>query len=71
MAERGWIPAEREPKEKGNYRVKVVRNAVGLPEFAETTALWTRDEGWEFTDGLIAPERSRVTAWKPLEEESS
>jgi hypothetical protein len=67
MATADWIPVDRQPEQTGKtYRVRVRRTVLGLPEVAETTAMWTAD-GWEFTDGLLAPERSRVTAWKPVE----
>jgi hypothetical protein len=61
----GWIPAQQHPDHEGEeYRVRAFRPVLGIPEEVETTAMWT-DEGWEFTDGLMQPEKYRVTAWKP------
>ena len=71
MTESGWITAEHEPEQLGGtYLVRVQKLVMGIPEVSETTAMWT-SEGWEFADGLFAPGKSRVLAWRMVETTSS
>lgn len=71
ITETGWITAEHEPEQTGGtYQVRVQKMVMGLPEVSETTAMWT-SEGWELADGLFAPGKSRVLAWRPVETTTS
>ena len=64
MTDAGWIPAEKTPEQFGQtYKVRIQRLVTGIPEVAETTAMWTTD-GWELTDGLFPSDKMRVLAWR-------